>query len=120
VFGYSQVSSNHGGLVRDAADDIPHAMKVGGWLGAVRREISIVLQGLPLEYDQHRHLIQFNDDMVFDFEQDKAVLGQPRFGITKYLPFDYAECEWPADIRAGYLAAIADIVSHITRPGANV
>ena len=108
------------GLVRDEADDIPHVMKVGGWLGAVRREVNSALQGRSPEYDHHRHLIQFNDDMVFDFEQGKAVLGQPRFGITHDPPFEYEECTWPADIRADYRAAIADIVRHITRPGANV
>ena len=80
IFGFKFYNQKYGRLVVRKGDDVPTAMKVHGWLASVRQEVHTRLQGKPLKYDTNRHLIQFADDKVFDFEKQKALRRTSAYG----------------------------------------
>jgi len=94
---------------------VKHCLKNHGWLTQVRLEVQSRLQGIPPTYDKQRHLLQFKNGMVFNFEQQEVVQAHPRMLISKTLPFDFGECTWPADVRAGYLQAVQGVAQVVEK-----
>ena len=101
------------GRIHAKEGDVPGPLKTHTWLTGVRLEVRTLLQARPPQFDTIRHILPFDNGFVFDFAKQQFMPAQPRMKTTRYVPFPYEPCKWPAEIRSAYLTAIDDVVEHV-------
>ena len=113
IWGSRYVRLQFGGKLRADPVHVPASLKRHNWLVDIRMETAAMLVGRAPVYDENRNLVAFSNSLVYDWQAEKMIAGEPWMLISKTLPYAYEA--WPSPLHKEYERLVSDIYARFKR-----